>query len=883
MVHASGIRQHIPCKGLFNRACRSVCYLITITALAACVPALGGQQVSNPAPLAEPGAAGSAQAIPVPHSAPLPDAPGASKYPDAQLLLEPDTSPHAQIAADSSTEASGHLVLDGHVRIVFKGRTLTADHIEFDKDTGQATLQGHVVITGGNNDERIEASHASMNIHTATGSFYDVSGSVGLRAASPGKASAVYDNGNPFRFTGRIVTKTGPEEYVIYNGTLTSCQLPRPDWLFSAAKFTVDGTQARASNSVFHLMNLPLLYLPYVTHPVDSTARQSGLLIPVATYGGASKGLELGEKVYWAINRSADLMLGTVYYSVRGWLESGSFRYRGAGENFALARFSALQDRGYTPNGGVYTNQGGQEVTFSGRRELAPGTRAVADVDYLSSFLYRQGFADTFNQAVASDIVSTVYASHAWNGYFAALEGDRYQGEKRVQSITVRGVVLPEQEVHLFHAPAFEFVTTDHTLGSTRLEWNVSSSVAGLKRTQPNFVSSGIVERLDVRPELSLPFSVGTMHVRPALAVRETFYSRSRLPSTSALPVERTEPVNRSSVELDLAMRSPVIERTFTSGWLPRLLRHDVKHTVEPEFGYRYVTGINNFSSLLRFDTVDVASNTNELRYGVTQRLFLRRPGAQPCRTSNPEIEANANEVLGSAPESESDDTAEDSPAALTATAGKTVCGTRELISWKVAQKYFFDPAFGGALVTGRRNLFDTSLTFSGIAFLTEPRDISPLISRLRVRTSEKTDLEWDFDYDTGARKFTADNIYLDVHQGPAFGGVSYSRLNAPGRSVVEGVSSAVADFSQMRILLGFGKPTRAGLSAAANAGLDLNLTKVQYGAVQVSYNWNCCGLSVEYRKYELGTARNENAYRFNFTLANIGTAGNLRHSQQVF
>jgi LPS-assembly protein len=121
------------------------------------------------------------------------------------------------------------------------------------------------------------------------------------------------------------------------------------------------------------------------------------------------------------------------------------------------------------------------------------------------------------------------------------------------------------------------------------------------------------------------------------------------------------------------------------------------------------------------------------------------------------------------------------------------------------------------------------------------------------------------------------------VHEGIAFGGISYARLNAPGRSFVEGVSSAVADFSQMRLLLGFGKPTRAGLSAAANAGLDLNLTKVQYAALQVSYNWNCCGLSLEYRKYELGTARNENAYRFNFTLANIGTAGNLRHTQAVF
>ncbi len=92
-----------------------------------------------------------------------------------------------------------------------------------------------------------------------------------------------------------------------------------------------------------------------------------------------------------------------------------------------------------------------------------------------------------------------------------------------------------------------------------------------------------------------------------------------------------------------------------------------------------------------------------------------------------------------------------------------------------------------------------------------------------------------------------------------------------------------MADFDQMRVLFGFGKPNRAGLSVAANAGIDIDLGTVQYGAVQTTYNWNCCGLSIEYRKYELGSARNDNGYKFNFTLANIGSAGNLRRADQIF
>jgi LPS-assembly protein len=368
--------------------------------------------------------------------------------------------------------------------------------------------------------------------------------------------------------------------------------------------------------------------------------------------------------------------------------------------------------------------------------------------------------------------------------------------------------------------------------------------------------------------------------MRPSVATRETFYSRSRFPAgtVTGAGVESLATLNRSDVEVQLDLRAPVLERTFDSGFVKQLLRHDVKHTIEPELTYRYVNGIGNFPEVLRFDGVDVVSNTNEIEYGATQRLFLRGTGTRPCRV--PGSEADAIEILGGG-----DTDAVEDPGQAT---GRTddaqpVCGNREWISWRVAQKYFFDANFGGAVVDGRRNILATTLDFSGIAFLTEPRNISPLLSRLRVRTSEKTDVEWDFDYDTGAKKFTADNLYADVHQGDFIAGVSYARLNAPGRSYVAGVASSVADFQQMQAKLGFVRPTKTGLSAAASAGIDLDLGTVQYGAIQTSYNWNCCGVSVEYRKYELGSARNENVYRFNFTLANIGSAGNIRHSEQVF
>jgi hypothetical protein len=72
-----------------------------------------------------------------------------------------------------------------------------------------------------------------------------------------------------------------------------------------------------------------------------------------------------------------------------------------------------------------------------------------------------------------------------------------------------------------------------------------------------------------------------------------------------------------------MEIRPPVIERTYDSSTVEHLFGGEIKHTIEPELTYRYVTGISDFLNVLRFDDVDVASDTNELEYGVTQRLFL--------------------------------------------------------------------------------------------------------------------------------------------------------------------------------------------------------------------------------------------------------------------
>ena len=293
-------------------------------------------------------------------------------------------------------------------------------------------------------------------------------------------------------------------------------------------------------------------------------------------------------------------------------------------------------------------------------------------------------------------------------------------------------------------------------------------------------------------------------------------------------------------------MRAPRVEKIYEKG----IFGKAVKHTIEPRATYRYVTGIDNFLGVIRFDSADLVSNTNEIEYALTNRLYIK-PRNQKCNNNDSEVACSRIAT--------------------------------ELLSWEVAQKHFIDSRFGGALVTGVRNVLQTTVEFSGIAFLTEPRVFSPVRSRLHIRTSQHTDLQWLLDCDPKKGRINASDLFLDYHVGQFFFGGSHALLHAPGEVFLSSATPTVEQFNQFRITAGIGQPSRRGLSLASNVGYDVNLTSLQYTAVQTSYNWDCCGLNFEYRRFVLGPVRNESQYRFAFSLANIGTFGNLRRQERVF
>jgi LPS-assembly protein len=432
--------------------------------------------------------------------------------------------------------------------------------------------------------------------------------------------------------------------------------------------------------------------------------------------------------------------------------------------------------------------------------------------------------------------------------------------------------------IRILHTPSVDASSVEQPIGHSPLFWSFDSSVGGLSRSEPGFHTSNLLGRFDLNPQISLPLKLRGWNLRPALTLHETYYSERFVNG-----VTQDHGTNRRALEGSVEVRPPVLEKIFDRDYFGRKW----KHVIEPRVIYRYVTGVNDFTNVLHFDERDILSDTHEVQYGFVTRLYAKRHRSpiEECQTPMTGLAVGA-----AAPEQtvpwERARSVESRPCAVAPL-------VKEVLRWEIAQKYFLDPTFGGAVIPGQRNVLTTTEALTGIAFLTGPRHLSPLISRLRIATGTHTDTEWDSDFDFQLNRINASTLLLNYNSGPFTFGAGDAFLQIPQTtppSVTEGkcgpvtgTSQITCRFDQFRVALGYGGLTRRGFSAAASFGFDAETRQLQFATAQTTYNWDCCGITLEYRRYAIANVRNENLYRFTFSLANIVSFGNLRRQERLY
>ena len=769
--------------------------------------------------------------------------------------------------------------LHGDAEIHYRNYILRADEVTYNSDTGEATVNGHFRLDGGPNDDHIQASHGTYNLTSETGRFYDVTATTGMQLRNN---RVILTSTAPFAFSGKLVEKTSSDHYLVYDGSITTCELPHPKWKFEAHKVIVDvGGNATIYHSDFLLHGFPVFYFPYATHPVAREARHSGFLMPSAGRS-STKGNIVGDSFYWVMNRSMDASVGAEYFSRRGWSQRGEFRARPSNTSYLDLNYFGVDDRGIVISSGLRpVREGGQEVRLTAEGNFS-GFRAVSDVDYLSSFLFRLAFNEVFTQAVNSEVKSQLFLSKDFKGFSFGGVVERYQDFFQTLNPATGTLSNPPtfDSIRILHTPSVELSSVDRPLFHLPLLWSFDSSVSGLSRSEPGFHTSNLLGRVDLSPEISLPLHFWGWALRPGLTLHDTYYTQRFVNGIAS-----NDPTNRQAIDGWVELRPPELERVFNREFLGRKW----KHVIEPKIMYRMVTGVNDFANVLHFDDRDILSNTHEVRYGFITRLYSKRQqsSVQECEAAMTGLAVGAAAPEQSVPW-ERRNTLENQNCAV----GPDI---HEVVTWEVAQKYFLDPTFGGALVPGQRNVFATTEELTGIAFITEPRHLSPLISRVRVASGSRTDTEWDLDYDFQLHRVNSNTLLVNYNAGPFTFGGGDAFLQIPQTSTVQpgleegkcapvsGTSQITCKFQQFRVALGYGGLAKRGLSAATSFGFDSETRKLQFATAQTTYNWDCCGITLEYRRYAIANLRNENLFRFTFSLANIGSFGNLRRQERLY
>ena len=115
--------------------------------------------------------------------------------------------------------------------------------------------------------------------------------------------------------------------------------------------------------------------------------------------------------------------------------------------------------------------------------------------------------------------------------------------------------------------------------------------------------------------------------------------------------------LNRLSFEYGSHLNGPAVNAISENGGI----------SWDSIVNYRYIGNAGQFRNTIVVDNVDLVTHTNEVEYGLANRFFTKR----------------------------------------------------EIFSWRLSQKYFLDPTFGGAIIPGRRNVFEPLLDITGLPLRT--------------------------------------------------------------------------------------------------------------------------------------------------------------------
>lgn len=752
-------------------------------------------------------------------------------------------------------EGSRVIVHSGNVDVRYGIYRMQADTITIYEGRNVMEAIGSVVFDQGD-DQRITGAKAVWNYATKLGTFEDSTGFTNQT-----------NDGTVIYFTAEKVERTSLDEVVVTKGEFTACEEAVPKWSFTADEATIKvNDRVKLKNGKFRVKDIPLVPIPYVSIPIKERDRASGFLTPTFGFSG-DKGFRISGAYFQTLGRSADVTFRADLYTGRGIGYGMDVRTRANSRSYFDFGFYAVKDRIFgAKESRDRPDQGGSVLYAEGVHYFSNGFTAAANVRLTSNLDFRQVFSDGIQQIISPIEVSEGFINKSWDNYTLNLLA-------RSQVISI-----PNMRVSTRNLPSINFEKRPSRLSFLdNVYFSFQSSFEGVSRREAvddlslyrlqtggdPVVTPSVLQRFDIYPKLTLPISTKYFNITASGAMRVTYYSNSFNDIRQVVGRD----LLRKYGEFELDIRPVALARNFYG-------KDDgfkFRHVIEPFVTYRFIKGVNNFNRIIRFDALDTLTDTNEIEFGVTNRVYTRRFAEA--------VTEDAQKLL------QGGSLTDDKPLTIQ---------PYEIFSLTIRGKYFFDPTFGDALTPGQRNQIAPISAMSFYTFGGVPRRFSPLNVDMTYRPKRSIFVNTRMDVGLSGEKLRSASatVGYDSPMFKLFQTFYYTRAVELIPSLAPyadrfGKEAGTLRGAQWSPSVFIGDRNR-GPYGGASVFLDFEnrraakLSPLISSLYTAGYAFDCCSLAVQFYSFNVG-ARNENRLVFSFRLNGIGSFGTEQFGQQLY
>lgn len=734
----------------------------------------------------------------------------------------------------------------GNVDLRYGIYRLQAEKMVIYEAESRVVATGSVIFDQGD-DQRIAGVSAVWNYKTKLGTFTDVTGFTNQT-----------NDGTVLYFSASKVERVSLTEIIVHDGKFTACEESVPKWSFTSKKARIKtNDKVKMRSAKFRIKNVPLLTLPYASIPIKEKDRSSGFLMPSFAYS-PRRGFHMSNAYYLTLGDSADVTFRGDIYTARGFGYGMDVRTRANSRSYFNFGFFAVKDRVLGKKADAENpDQGGSTVYAEGVHYFSNGFIAAADVRITSNLAFRQVFLDGIQQIISPIEVSQAFVNKSWNNYSLNLLA-------RSQVINIPNVSVKTRSL-----PSISFEKRPSRLSFLKnVYFSYKTAVEGVSRREDvtdivkyramtgsdPINTPSLTQRFDFYPQVSIPFSTKYVNFTVGGSARFTYYSNSLDENRNVT----SRDLIRKYGEFTFDIRPVALAKNYYA----KDGKFKFRHVIEPFLTYRFVKGVNNFNRIIRYDYVDTMTDTNEVEYGVTNRFYTRRYGQA--------VTDDARRRLAASGASEKDSSS---------------IQPYEIFSLTLRGKYFFDPKFGGALISGQRNQIEPITALSFYTFGGAPRRLSPLNIDATYRPQRtiffNTRMDIGMNGD-GLRAISA-TIGYDRPLLKLFQTFYYTRRITLLPSLAPSTNREITEAGTLRgsqwspsIFLG---DRNRGWFGGSSLFFDFENRRAQKLSPMISslftlgYAYDCCSMSLQYYTFNVG-ARRDNKFVFSFRLNGIGSIG---------